>query len=152
MWHIRPDDLTGEAIRALVAEHLSHMHSLSPAESVHALDLTAMRKPGLTMFTAWNGTVLGGMAALQRLDTRHGELKSMRTTAAARGRGAGRALLQHVVNHARTEGLASLSLETGTENEFAPARALYVSEGFVECGPFADYAEDPLSVFMTRAL
>lgn len=152
MWHIRPDDLTGEGIRALVAEHLAHMHSLSPAESVHALGLTAMRKPGLTMFTAWNGTVLGGMAALQRLDAHHGELKSMRTTAAARGRGAGRALLQHIVNVARAEGLVSLSLETGTEYEFAPARALYVSEGFVECGPFADYTDDPLSVFMTRAL
>lgn len=152
MWKIRPDDLTGDAIRALVAEHLAHMHSLSPAESVHALDLTAMRKPALTMFTAWNDTVLGGMAALQRLDARHGELKSMRTTSAARGRGAGRALLQHVVDVARAEGLSSLSLETGTEDEFAAARALYASEGFIECGPFADYAEDPLSVFMTRTL
>lgn len=152
MWHIRPDDLTGGATRALVAEHLAHMHSLSPAESVHALDVTAMQNHGVTMFTAWDGTTLGGMAALQRLDVHHGELKSMRSAATARGRGAGRALLQHIMNVARAEGLSSLFLETGAEHEFAPARALYASEGFIECGPFADYDEDPLSVFMTRTL
>lgn len=152
MWHIRPDDLTGDAIRALVAEHLTHMRSLSPAESVHALDVTTLQGAGVTMFTAWDGTTLGGMAALKRSDAHRGEIKSMRTTAAARGRGAGRALLRHVLSVARREGLGSLSLETGAEDEFAPARALYASEGFIECGPFAGYREDPLSVFMTRAL
>jgi len=152
MWRIRPDDLTGDAIRALVIEHLTHMRSLSPAESVHALDVAAMREPGVTMFTAWNDRTLGGMAALKRLDAHRGELKSMRTTSAARGRGVGRALLRHVVDIARAEGLASLSLETGSEDEFAAARALYASEGFIERGPFADYVDDPLSVFMTRSL
>lgn len=152
MWHIRPDDLTGDAIRALIVEHLAHMHSLSPAESVHALDATAMQGTSVTMFTAWDGDDLGGMAALKRLDAHNGELKSMRTTTAARGCGAGRALLQYILGIAQTEGLASLSLETGTEEEFSAARALYASEGFIECGPFADYVADPLSVFMTRAL
>jgi len=152
MWRIRPDDLTGDAIRALVVEHLAHMHSLSPAESVHALDVSEMRQRGVTMFTAWEGTALGGMAALQRLDMHQGELKSMRTTAAARGRGAGRALLLHILSVARAEGLSSLWLETGAEDEFTAARSLYASEGFTECGPFADYIEDPLSVYMTRTL
>lgn len=152
MWRVLPDDLTGDEIRALVTEHLTHMHSLSPAESVHALDVTTLQSPGVTMFSAWDGTSLGGMAALKRLDAHGGEIKSMRTTAAARGRGAGRALLQHIVDVARAEGLVSLSLETGSEEEFLPARALYASEGFVECAPFGDYRADPLSVFMTRAL
>lgn len=152
MWHIRPDDLTGDAIRALVLEHLAHMHAQTPSESVHALDLSALQRAEVTMYSAWKGPVLGGIGALQRLDARRGELKSMRTTAEARGRGAGRALLRHLVRVARAEGITSLWLETGADDGFVAARSLYRSEGFVECGPFADYADDPLSVFMTRAL
>lgn len=152
MWQIRPDDLAGEPIRALVAEHLAHMNSLSPPESVHALDVSGMQQAEFTMFAAWDGAVLGGMGGLLRLDAVRGELKSMRTTDGTRGRGVGRTLLRHIMDVARCEGLASLWLETGAEDEFAPARMLYTSEGFVECGPFAGYATDPLSVFMTRAL
>lgn len=152
MWQIRPDDLSGEAVRALITAHLSDMHSQSPAESVHALDLSGLQRPEVTMYAAWDGETLGGMGALHRIDATNGELKSMRTTDAARGRGAGRALLRHIMDAASTEGISTLWLETGAEEGFIAARGLYASEGFVECGPFANYAADPLSVFMTRAL
>lgn len=152
MWQICPDDLSSEPVRALIAEHLAHMHSQTPAESVHALDVEALQRPGVTMYAVWDGEILGGIGALQRLDAVNGELKSMRTTDAARGRGAGRALLRHIMDAARAEDITSLWLETGVEDGFIAARNLYASEGFVECGPFANYAADPISVFMTRTL
>lgn len=152
MWQIRPDDLSSPAVRDLVAAHLAHMHSQTPAESVHALGLAQLKGPDVTMYTAWDGTVLGGMGALVRLDAVDGELKSMRTTDAARGKGAGRALLRHLMAAASARGMTDLWLETGVEDGFIAARSLYLSEGFVECGPFGSYTDDPLSVFMTRRL
>lgn len=149
---IRVDDLQGPEIRALLEEHLAQMHAESPPESVHALDLERLRQPEITFWTAWDEGQLVGCAALKQLDATHGELKSMRTPATLRRRGAGRALLVHLVEAARARGLQRLSLETGTQAGFEPARRLYASVGFVETGPFADYAEDPYSCFMTLAL
>lgn len=150
--HIRIDDLQGPEIRALLEEHLAQMHRESPPESVHALDLDQLRKPAITFWTAWDDGQLVGCAALKQLDATHGELKSMRTPATLRRRGAGRALLAYVIEVARARGLQRLSLETGTQASFAPARALYASVGFIETGPFADYIDDPYSCFMTLAL
>ena len=149
---IRVDDLQGPEIRALLEEHLAQMHAESPPESVHALDLERLRQPEITFWTAWDEGQLVGCAALKQLNATHGELKSMRTPATLRRRGAGRALLAHLVEAARARGLQRLSLETGTQASFEPARRLYASVGFVETGPFADYAEDPYSCFMTLAL
>lgn len=149
---IRVDDLQGPEIRDLLEEHLRDMHEISPPESVHALDLSALRQPEITFWTAWSGRELLGCGALKELDARHGEIKSMRTPAARRRLGVGRAMLTHIVNEARARGYARLSLETGSMDAFAPARTLYRSFGFAHCGPFADYAEDPNSVFMTRSL
>ncbi|WP_203136045.1 GNAT family N-acetyltransferase [Microbacterium sp. JZ31] len=149
---IRTDDLAGSATRALVAQHLAGMHAQTPAESVHALDIDALRDPAITVWSAWIGEELAGVAALKALDAGRGELKSFRTADAFLGRGVARALLRHIVAYARERGLTSLWLETGSDDPFIPARALYRSEGFAECGPFDGYAEDPLSTFMTRAL
>jgi putative acetyltransferase len=149
---IRVDDLTGAEIRALLAEHLHSMHQLSPPESVHALDLTALQKPDITFWTAWSGAGLLGCGALKELTPVHGEIKSMRTGSAHRRKGVARALLQHIIAEARTRSYARLSLETGSMSAFEPARSLYESFGFTYCLPFADYTEDPNSVFMTRAL
>jgi putative acetyltransferase len=149
---IRVDDLQGPEIRALLEEHLRNMYEVSPPESVHALDLTALRRPGITFWTAWSGRELLGCGALKQLDPRHGEIKSMRTAATHRRQGVGRAMLDHIVTEARARGYARLSLETGSMEAFAPARTLYQSFGFTYCGPFADYVEDPNSVFMTRSL
>jgi putative acetyltransferase len=149
---IRVDDLTGREIRALLAEHLHSMHQLSPPESVHALDLDALRRPGITFWTAWRDKQLLGCGALKELDTSHGEVKSMRTAAAYRRNGVARAMLQHIIAEARTRSYRRLSLETGSQPAFAPARSLYESFGFTYCSPFGDYLEDPNSVFLTRTL
>jgi putative acetyltransferase len=146
---IRRDDLRGPEIRALLEEHLRNMHEISPPESVHALDLAALRHPAITFWTAWSGTELLGCGALKELDPRHGEIKSMRTATAHRRKGVARAMLEHILGEARSRGYRRLSLETGSQPQFLPARHLYESVGFTCCAPFADYAEDPNSVFMT---
>jgi putative acetyltransferase len=149
---IEVDDLTRPEIHALLNEHLANMHELSPRESVHALDVERLRQPGITFWTAWDGATLLGCGALKELDPTHGEVKSMRTPAALRRRGAGRALLAHIVAEARARGYRRLSLETGSVSAFVPAQKLYESFGFTPCGPFVGYVEDPHSVFMTLRL
>lgn len=153
----RVDDLTGDATRALVAFHLAGMHDSSPPESVHALDVDGLRHPSVTFWSAWTDDEIAGIGALKALDPadaaeQRGELKSMRVHDRFRGRGVGRAILRHLMAQAVARGMTSLWLETGTPDDFLPARRLYESEGFVECGPFGDYAFDPFSVFMTRRL
>jgi putative acetyltransferase len=149
---IEVDDLTRPAIHALLEEHLKSMHELSPPESVHALDLEKLRRPEITFWTAWEGDLLVGCGALKELDPKNGEVKSMRTPSALRRRGAGRALLEHIVAVARSRGYERLSLETGSMEAFQPARKLYEAFGFTYCGPFGDYAPDPNSTFMTKRL
>ena len=117
---------------------------------MHALDLAALRAPDITFWSAYDANDLVGCGALKELNATHGELKSMRTANGHRGRGVASALLQHIVGEATARGYRRLSLETGAQPYFAPARALYAKHGFVECGPFAAYREDPLSIFMTR--
>lgn len=158
--HIRVDDLRGGPIAALLQEHLDAMHALSPPESVHALDLDALRQPHITFWTAWEGEKLLGCGALKLLRSGasgatthlHGELKSMRTASAHLRKGVARTLLRHILAHARSAGMARMYLETGSAAAFAPAQRLYASEGFVPCGPFEGYKPDPHSVFMTREL
>ena len=149
---IEIDDLTRPAIHDLLNEHLRSMHTLSPPESVHALDLESLRRPEITFWTAWEGSVLLGCGALMELSRTHGEVKSMRTPEAQRRTGAGRALLMHIITASGSRGYERLSLETGSMAAFWPARCLYASAGFTETGPFGAYVEDPNSVFMTLAL
>lgn len=152
MIEIRIDDLSSAETRALIAHHHADMHANTPAESVHALDIDALRSPAITVWSARLDGRLAGVAALKRLDAERGELKSFRTADAFRGRGVARALLRHIVAHARGAGMRSLWLETGSDDGFVAARALYASEGFVECGPFDAYVADPHSTFMRLAL
>lgn len=149
---IEIDDLSRPQIHALLEEHLAHMRRISPPESVHALDLDKLRRPEITFWSAWDENTLLGCGALKELDPRHGEVKSMRTPEALRRRGAARALLSTLVATARSRSYRRLSLETGAQPAFAPAQALYGGFGFERCGPFADYVEDPHSVFMTLEL
>jgi putative acetyltransferase len=150
--NIRLDDLRGPEIRALLEEHLRNMREISPAESVHALDLDALRHPDVTFWTAWSGADLLGCGALKELDRTHGEVKSMRTASAHRGTGVARGILQRILAQARARSYLRLSLETGSQEEFLPARRLYESHGFAYCAPFSGYVEDPNSVFMTLQL
>jgi putative acetyltransferase len=149
---IEVDDLSRPAVHALLKEHLRNMYEITPAESVHALDLASLRRPDITFWTAWEGELLLGCGALKELDPGHGEIKSMRTPEAHRRRGAGRAILTHIIEVARARSYGRLSLETGAMEPFSPARELYRSFGFDYCGPFGDYVEDPNSVFMTLRL
>lgn len=149
---IRVDDLQHPAVHALIREHLQSMYAQSPPESVHALGIDALRSPGVTFWCAWDEDLLLGCGALKELDPAHGEIKSMRTPNALRRRGAGKALLAHIIAVAKQRGYTRLSLETGATDDFIPARRLYESFGFTYCGPFADYREDPYSSFMTLSL
>lgn len=150
---IQLDDLRGADIAALLQAHLDEMFLHSPPESVHALDLEALRRPEITFWAVRDdGGRLMGCGALKQLDAAHGEIKSMRTATAHLRKGVAATLLRHVLQTARERGYRRLSLETGAPEAFVPARELYARFGFVECGPFADYAEDPYSVFMTLAL
>lgn len=149
---IRRDDLRGPEIEAFLEEHLADMYAVSPPESVHALDLDGLRRPEITFWTAWDADLLVGCGALKELDPGHGELKSMRTAAAQRGGGVASAMMVHIIEEAERRGYRRLSLETGAEDFFAPARALYAKFGFVAAEPFADYWADPNSYFMTKEL
>ena len=149
---IRADDLSGDAIRALITRHLEGMHDTSPPDSVHALDLEGLRHPSITFWSAWIGGELAGIGALKEIDAERGELKSMRVDDRFRGSGVGRAILLHIMAAARERGMTSLWLETGSPDDFVPAQRLYESEGFTRCGPFDGYTDDPFSVFMTRTL
>lgn len=147
------DDLRGPEIAALLEAHLELMRSQSPPESVHALDLESLRAPEITFWTAWEGDDLLGCGALKQLpQPGEGEIKSMHTAKAARGRGIAAQLLSHLEAHAKDLGLTRLNLETGSQDGFAPARNMYAKFGYQECPPFGDYAEDPNSTFMTKSL
>lgn len=150
--HIRVDDLRGPEIAALLEEHIQDMRATSPPESKHALDLEGLRAPEITFWTLWGDGRLAGCGALKELNLAHGEIKSMRTARGFRRRGVAATLLEHLLEEARRRDYIRLSLETGSMAYFAPARSLYSSFGFEPCGPFAEYKEDPNSVFMTRDL
>ncbi|WP_299152309.1 GNAT family N-acetyltransferase [uncultured Tateyamaria sp.] len=139
-------------VHALLIRHFELMRAASPAESCHVLEPGTLLDTGAVLFAARSEGTLLGVGALATLEPTHGELKSMHTAAAARGRGVGAALVAALMDHARTRGMTRLSLETGSDALFAPARALYSAHGFTLCAPFGDYVLDPLSVFMTRTL
>jgi putative acetyltransferase len=148
----RLDDLTGAPTRALIARHLAGMRAISPEKSVHALDADKLRAPDVTFWSVWVGGEIAGCGALKVLTARRGELKSMRVADGFLGQGIGRAILEHLTAEARTRGIETLWLETGSTEPFRPALRLYESAGFVRCGPFEGYTNDPFSVFMTRRL
>jgi putative acetyltransferase len=152
LMEIREDDLKGKAIADLLAAHLEEMRTLSPVDSVHTLDLAALREPDIAFWTVWEGEQLLGCGALKELDPHHGEIKSMHTLKRFRGKSVARLIVKHIVKTARDRRYQRLSLETGSMEPFEPAHNLYRSFGFVECKPFENYKEDPHSLFMTLKL
>lgn len=150
--HIRIDELIHPAVIQLLRDHLQSMTLHSPPESIHALDLDALRQPDITFWSAWQNEELLGCAALKQLYSRHGEVKSMRTAPAHLRKGVAAGLMQHLLDEAERRSYWRLSLETGSAPAFAPARDLYARFGFRLCEPFASYIEDPYSVFMTREI
>lgn len=149
---IREGGLDDPRVIALLTVHVMTAQAQTAVGSAHALDASRLKKPEIRFWTAWEGETLLGTVALKALSPVHGEVKSMHTAEAARRRGVGSAMLQHIVGAARAAGMGRLSLETGSWAFFAPARALYARHGFVECGPFDEYVPDRNSVFMTLEL
>lgn len=160
----------GPQVSHLLDVHLSEMALDSPAESMHALALDELTDRSITVWSAWDcedsssvndkddmgaATVSGalmGIGALKELSPSHGEIKSMRTAAGFLRQGVASALLNHIMTRARELKFERLSLETGVAPSFKPAHALYTRFGFEPCAPFADYKEDPFSLFMTCGL
>ena len=145
-------DFTDQRVVELLRIHLTTARSQTAPGSAHALDLTQLQSPTINFWTIWEEQTLLGFGALQTLSPEHGEVKSMHTAKAMRGRGAGSAMLLHIIETARARGMSRLSLETGAAQYFAPARTLYKAHGFVECPPFGHYVLDPNSVFMSLDL
>jgi putative acetyltransferase len=152
MLRIEIDDVSRPQVLALLEEHLRNMYELSPPEEVFAFNADKLKAPDVSFWTAWDGDLLLGCAALKELSSTQGEIKSMRTPSALRRTGAGRALLNHVIDVARSRAYRTLYLETGRHPAFLPAQTLYRSAGFQLCGPFGSYRENGSSVFMTLAL
>ena len=152
MRRIVPGDFNDSRVVELLHTHLTTARAETAPGSAHALDLAGLQSPDISFWTIWDNETLLGIGALKRLSAEHGEIKSMHTIQSVRGKGVGSAMLRHIVATARAEGMSRLSLETGTWDYFWPARTLYRNHGFVECPPFADYALDPNSVFMTLDL
>lgn len=149
---ISVDDPRAEDVRELLRRHLVFANTHTPPQDVHALDIDGLLDPAVTFFSFRLGGELLGVGALKRLDGHHAELKSMHTAEAARGRGIGRAMVDHLIGVARDRGFRQVSLETGSMPAFAPARSLYAKAGFRPCGPFGSYRPSPSSTFMTLPL
>ena len=149
---IELDDLSRPQVLALLEEHLRNMYELSPPEKVFAFDVNKLKAPEITFWTIWQDENLLGCAALKELSPSQGEIKSMRTPKATRRRGAGRALLAHILEVSRGRKYEELFLETGCHPDFGAAQNLYRSVGFEPCGPFGVYRENSNSVFMSMRL
>ena len=149
---IAPDHPRADDVGALLAVHLAFAREVTPEGHVHALDLDGLLDPAVTFFAARHEGRLLGVGALKRLDDDHAEIKSMHIAAAARGQGVGGAMVDHLVATAAARGHTRVSLETGTHDAFAPARALYARAGFVPCPPFSGYTDNPYSTCMTLVL
>lgn len=151
-WQFFEGELDHEDVRALLAQHFAEMRAGSPPSACHVLPADGLKDLAIRFFTLRENGELLGCGALKRLEPGHGEIKSMRTADGALGRGVGKALLDHIVAAARSEGMTRLSLETGSTDQFAAANRLYEREGFERCGSFGDYADTPFTRFFTRVI
>lgn len=146
------DDLTASQTLQLITEHFNEMQENSPAESMHALPIEALKQPDITFYSAWDQENIMGCGAIKELTSEHAEIKSMRTSSHYLRKGVARAILQHLIDEAMTRNYHSLSLETGAQESFKPAVKLYEDFGFTYCAPFGHYTEDSHSLFMTLSL
>ena len=149
---IKIDDLRGPEIAQLLQEHLDHMYSVSPAASVHALDIEELRHPDITFWSAWEDGDLCGCGAIKKINAEYAELKSMRTAKKYQRQGVAFKILNTVIIEAKKRGYQKLYLETGSQTAFIPARTMYLNRGFELCEPFEGYIHDENSVFMSLNL
>ncbi|MBV7266026.1 GNAT family N-acetyltransferase [Erythrobacter ani] len=151
-YRIEPDDLTSPDVLGLLQYHLDEVHGWSPTCKVHALPPERLREADIAFFAARDGQILAAVGALKELDGKRGEIKSMRAAPEYRGRGAGEAILRHLIAEARKRGYNWLGLETGRPDNFIPAKRLYRKYGFSECPAFAEYVSDEYSMCMEKHL
>ena len=149
---IEIEDLTNPDVHVLLSQHLADMRKHSPPGGVHALDLDGLRAKSVTFWTVRESSELMGCGALKELDSRWGEIKSMRTSKAHLRKGVATKLLEHILDEAKRRRYERVNLETGSTDAFKPARLLYERFGFTRCQPFADYEDNSFSVFMTIEL
>ncbi len=149
---IKIDDLSSVEVIRFLKRHLKNMIHVTPPESVHALDIEALRKPEITFWSVWDKSLLIGCGALKELDSQHAEIKSMRTASSHLRKGVASHLLDCILTEARRRKYQRVSLETGSFDAFTPARNLYTKFGFTYCEPFSDYIQDKNTVFMTIEL
>lgn len=149
---IKLDDLSSPEIHSLLSLHISDLQSKTPSESCYVLNLTALKHPSISVYSAWEGNELLGCGALKELSSTTGEIKSMRTATAHLRRGVGRAIVQHIIDEAKGRGYVSLYLETGTGQEFRRARELYGRFGFGGCEAFGGYVAGGDNCFMRLVL
>lgn len=145
---IAPADFADQSLQALIRLHLSGMRTHSPADSVHALDATALAEPGLALFVLSDGGEALAMGAIRPIDATSFEIKSMRTLPDRAGRGLGRAVLEYLITEATGRGARRLSLETGSGPAFEPALALYRSRGFRPGPAFGGYTATEFNQFL----
>ena len=149
---IRLADFDDPRIMDMIQYHRTTARAQTAEGLAFSLDPAGLRTPDIRLWVIWEDDALLGMGALKRLSPDHGEIKSMHTDRHARGKGVGKAMLQHIMATAKAEGMTRLSLETGSWDYFKPAVALYAAHGFTQCPPFADYPDVPSSLFMTKML
>ena len=142
----------GADLGDLMARHTADMHADTPPESIHMMDARQLAVPEVRFFVMRDVGKPVAMGAYKRLDATHAEIKSMHVLSERRGQGLSRRMLHHLAAEAQAAGVRRLSLETGSQPMFAPARALYQKAGFTECQPFEGYALDANSIYMTRTL
>ena len=149
---IRRERPVGPELAQLFERHTADMHADTPPESIHMMDASELDIPEVAFFVMRDDDAPVAMGAFKLIGDGHGEIKSMHVLIERRGQGLSRRMLDHLLAEARAAGLKRLSLETGSQAMFEPARVLYARAGFEECGPFEGYVLDPNSVFMTRSL
>ncbi|MBW4965006.1 GNAT family N-acetyltransferase [Pseudoalteromonas sp. CR1] len=149
---IRTGELSNPHVIKLLQAHHNDMLKHSPAESVHALDVTKLTQPNIIFYSLWIDNNLAGVGALKAFDATHDEIKSMRTSRNYLRQGIAAKVLTHIIEQATLRDYKKLSLETGTAKAFLPAQKLYTQFGFKECEPFGDYELDPYSLFMSNVL
>lgn len=152
MIRIGPESPLGPDLGDLMARHTQAMHADTPPESIHMMDVSELAAPGIAFHVMREDGRPIGMGAVKRIGADEGEIKSMHVLAELRGRGLARRMLDHLVAEAQATGITRLSLETGSQDAFLPARRLYETAGFVPCAPFGAYREDPMSVYLTLRL
>jgi putative acetyltransferase len=143
--------LTDELAHVLQA-HWLFCTSSTPIEHVYALDASKLFSPDITVFGARIDGELVGVGAMRKLDLLHAELKSMHTLAKSRGSGVGKAMVAYIEDFARSSGIERMSLETGTNEAFRPARQLYKSLGYQSCDAFGDYVLSEDNTCMTKLI